>query len=347
MLFCTLTPTPTSFKWMWVGQESYWSSWRQLSSRCTFILHVHINLYSYAQILKHLLLLSLNYIQCANIVTWCSTQKKNKKERIGEKVKKEGERCVISFTAWMHYASIITHSLLHRTLYPHCLHYTVPPAPSLCEYWIEEAFCWKTSFWLYFWGKLTCSTQTIVSKYLVVGTQSIAVTQHYEYSLMGRHSDMSNVHSGGLCHLEKVMTPNEMCPDILMDRLTDGALCTAHNLCILACGSLCCYCLLRHTNRLSQNLNLIGLFRIWFRSGPRLSVFTCGTSAGRASAKPSGPQRMLVNWTRLLYLLSEYYAKQELVHFWVRKYFNVLVSVSVYKCKPVSNFHSFGFFLSY
>lgn len=32
------------------------------------------------------------------------------------------------------------------------------------------------------------------------------VTQHYEYGLMGCHSDMSNVHTGGLCHLEKVMT---------------------------------------------------------------------------------------------------------------------------------------------
>ena len=54
-----------------------------------------------------------------------------------------------------------------------------------------------------------CSQQ--ISSCLV--RSPIAVTQHYEYSLMGRHSDMSNVHSGGLCHLEKVMTQTQMCPN--------------------------------------------------------------------------------------------------------------------------------------
>lgn len=71
---------------------------------------------------------------------------------------------------------------------------------------------------------------------------------------------------------------------------------------------------LRHTTRLSPDFNLICLLYIWFRSEPHFSLFTCGTGAGRASAKPPRPQRMLTNWTHLLYLPSVYHANQKLVH---------------------------------
>lgn len=74
-----------------------------------------------------------------NTIVQISSVDVPQRERIkGTRKKRENEICVISSTAWMYYASSIIHSLLSRSLYPHCLHYTSLNAPSFLDRWVQK-----------------------------------------------------------------------------------------------------------------------------------------------------------------------------------------------------------------